>query len=45
MSNQIIKLHGLIQYYRALNAWGMAESLEKILMSLIERANHEKSYA
>lgn len=42
MSIDIVRLHGLIQYYRAINAWGMAQDLEKILISMrseIEKDN------
>jgi hypothetical protein len=35
MEKDIVRLHGLIQYYESIGAWGLAQALRKILTTTI----------
>lgn len=35
MEKDIVRLHGLIQYYESIGAWGLAQALRKVLTTMI----------
>jgi len=39
---EVIKIHSAIEYFKAIGAWGMAEHLEKILISILSDEKCEK---